>query len=162
MESCRMSLTLAEIDRNAPIESDLTRYIPKPRDTAGCSRLMTELELFSLMKRMEIPGVAELEAAGEPVPEEIKPAAALRLCRLRLRRQPACWAGRPPTCWAGMKMMPSPPWRSATAMSCCSAQQGNWPLKGSVLPSTGQRGSLHGIPSCSTATAWQGSTRCPR
>ena len=29
---------------------------------------------------MEIPGVAELEAAGEPVPEEIKPAAALRLC----------------------------------------------------------------------------------
>ena len=80
VEPCRMSLTLAEIDRNAPIESDLTRYISKPRDTAGCSRLMTELELFSLMKRMEIPGVAELEAAGEPVPEEIKPAAALRLC----------------------------------------------------------------------------------
>ncbi len=80
VESCRMSLTLAAIDRNAPIESDLARYIPKPRDTAGCSRLMTELELFSLMKRMEIPGVAELEAAGEPVPEEAKPAAALRLC----------------------------------------------------------------------------------
>lgn len=80
VESCRMSLTLAAIDRNVPIESDLTRYIPKPRDTAGCSRLMTELELFSLMKRMEIPGVAELEAAGEPVPEEAKPAAALRLC----------------------------------------------------------------------------------
>ena len=77
-ESCRLSLTLAEIDRNAPIDPELDHYIPSPRDTAGCSRLMTELELFSLMKRMEIPALTELETAGEPAPEA-EPTPALRL-----------------------------------------------------------------------------------
>ena len=77
-ESCRLSLTLAEIDRNAPIDPELEHYIPSPRDTAACSRLMTELELFSLMKRMEIPALTELETAGEPAPEA-KPTPALRL-----------------------------------------------------------------------------------
>ena len=77
-ESCRLSLTLAEIDRNAPIDPELDHYIPSPRDTAGCSRLMTELELFSLMKRMEIPALTELETASEPAPEA-EPTPALRL-----------------------------------------------------------------------------------
>ena len=54
-DSARMSLVLAEIDRAAPIDADPEHYRPQPRDTAGCSRLMTRLELFSLMKRMGIP-----------------------------------------------------------------------------------------------------------
>lgn len=67
--SCRMSLTLAEISRDAPIDGNLEDYIPQPRDTAGVSRLMTQLELFSLMKRMGIPGPGELEDAPEQKPD---------------------------------------------------------------------------------------------
>ena len=61
-----MSLVLAEIDRAAPIDADPEHYRPQPRDTAGCSRLMTRLELFSLMKRMGIP---EDAGSPDPVPE---------------------------------------------------------------------------------------------
>ena len=65
-DSARMSLVLAEIDRAAPIDADPEHYRPQPRDTAGCSRLMTRLELFSLMKRMGIP---EDAGAPDPAPE---------------------------------------------------------------------------------------------
>ena len=163
VESCRMSLTLAEIDRNAPIESDLTRYIPKPRDTAGCSRLMTELE-----------AVQPDEAYGDP-----------RSCRAGSRRRagargdkacrraaalpgfgrdgsPSAGRGDPLPAGPVRKRCHHRPGAQRRRGAAGSAPQGNRPLKGSVPLSTGQRGLLHGIPSCSTATAWQGSTRCPR
>lgn len=64
--SCRMSLQLAEIYREVPINTDPEHYRPRPRDLAGCSQLMGRLELFSLMKKMEIPKGLQAES---PTPD---------------------------------------------------------------------------------------------
>ncbi|MBS4786270.1 MAG: DNA polymerase I [Clostridiales bacterium] len=92
-ESCRMSLELAEINCRAPIDTDPEHYRPQPRNIPGCSRLMTRLELFSLMKKLEIPeGLAEEDPAQpEPAPAHglrTVPAAPEQAARLFAARRP--------------------------------------------------------------------------
>lgn len=49
-----LSRTLGTINCDVPISKDLESYIKKPANEAGLSAFMTELELFSLMKRLGV------------------------------------------------------------------------------------------------------------
>lgn len=50
--SCLLSRTLGEISFKAPIDTDINSYIVKDADREAASRLMTKLELFSLIKKL--------------------------------------------------------------------------------------------------------------
>lgn len=74
-ESAFLSYELGTIRRDAPIDTDPQHYLPKPGDRAAAARLMAKLELFSLLKKLELEeeslasGAAEEEAAELPLPE---------------------------------------------------------------------------------------------
>lgn len=74
-ESAFLSYELGTIRRDAPIDIDPQHYLPKPGDRAAAARLMAKLELFSLLKKLELEeeslagGAAEEEAAELPLPE---------------------------------------------------------------------------------------------
>ena len=74
-ESAFLSYELGTICRDAPIDTDLSHYLPKPGDRAAAARLMAKLELFSLLKKLELEeeslagGAAEEEAVELPLPE---------------------------------------------------------------------------------------------
>ena len=74
-ESAFLSYELGTICREAPIDTDLNQYLPKPGDRAAAARLMAKLELFSLLKKLELEeeslagGAAEEEAVELPLPE---------------------------------------------------------------------------------------------
>lgn len=74
-ESAFLSYELGTICREAPIDTDLSHYLPKPGDRAAAARLMAKLELFSLLKKLELEeeslagGTAEEEAVELPLPE---------------------------------------------------------------------------------------------
>ena len=83
-ESAFLSYELGTICREAPIDTDLSHYLPKPGDRAAAARLMAKLELFSLLKKLELEeesltGAAEEETMEMPLPEvrEYKDGAAL-------------------------------------------------------------------------------------
>ncbi len=66
--SARESKWLATIVKDAPIVSDPTEYIPAARDDAGLSRLLTELEMFRLMEKLDIS-----MTSVPPVSESVSP-----------------------------------------------------------------------------------------
>ena len=74
-ESAFLSYELGTICREAPIDTDLSHYLPKPGDRAAAARLMAKLELFSLLKKLELEeeslagGAAEEESVELPLPE---------------------------------------------------------------------------------------------
>ena len=73
-ESAFLSYELGTIRRDAPIDIDPQHYLPKTGDRAAAARLMAKLELFSLLKKLELEeesltGAAEEEAAELPLPE---------------------------------------------------------------------------------------------
>lgn len=53
-ESCMMSRELGTIALNAPIETRLEAYAPAPRDEVRLAELLTELEMFSTLKKLNI------------------------------------------------------------------------------------------------------------
>lgn len=53
-ESCMMSRELGTIALNAPIETRLEAYAPAPRDEVKLAELLTELEMFSTLKKLNI------------------------------------------------------------------------------------------------------------
>jgi len=53
-ESAKESKWLATIIRNAPVDTDIQHYIPSAPDSAGISRLLTELEMFRLLEKLGI------------------------------------------------------------------------------------------------------------
>ncbi len=66
---------LATIATDAPIPTDLQFYLPKPQDNAALSALLTELELFKLMERLQVrasamPSAATEETNTRPLPIE--------------------------------------------------------------------------------------------
>ena len=58
-ESAFLSRTLGTINRSVPISTDIENYKKTAPDINGLSLLMTRLELFSLMKRLDIPAAKE-------------------------------------------------------------------------------------------------------
>ena len=80
-ESAYLSRELGTICKTAPINSDISSYKTRPRDTAELSRLMTSLEFFKLMEKMGLtPDSGSLQTALDfsdskkfSVTEEITP-----------------------------------------------------------------------------------------
>ncbi|MGN0470779.1 MAG: DNA polymerase I [Acutalibacteraceae bacterium] len=61
-DSAYMSRMLGTIRTDAPIDTDISDYIPKQRDNANAVRLMAKLEFFSLIDKMG------LRSDNEPLP----------------------------------------------------------------------------------------------
>ncbi len=53
-ESCFMSRELGTISLKAPVDTDLTHYIPKERDEVKLAEILTELEMFTVLKKLNI------------------------------------------------------------------------------------------------------------
>ena len=73
-ESAFLSYELGTIRRDAPIDTNPEHYLPKPGDKAAAARLMAKLELFSLLKKLELEeeslsGTAEEETTELSLPE---------------------------------------------------------------------------------------------
>jgi len=53
-ESCYMSRQLAEICLTAPIDTELTHYVPKERDDAELAKLLSELEMYKMLQKLKL------------------------------------------------------------------------------------------------------------
>ncbi|MCL2077467.1 MAG: DNA polymerase I [Oscillospiraceae bacterium] len=53
-EMCRLSLKLGTIALDVPISADLADYVPNDRNDAELARILTELEMFSFMKKFNV------------------------------------------------------------------------------------------------------------
>lgn len=53
-QSAQLSRVLGTIVRDAPIETDINRYIPGPPDAFLVTKIMTDLELFKLLEKLGI------------------------------------------------------------------------------------------------------------
>ena len=82
-DSAKLSRMLGEIVKNAPIDCDVTHYAFGERDEVKLAGLLTELEMFSLIKKLNISSeasdkaallTAEREAAS-PAAEAVEPPA---------------------------------------------------------------------------------------
>ncbi len=71
-ESAKESKWLATIVRDAPINNDLDSYRIGETDSAGVSRLLTELEMFKLLDKLKI-SASEAETAVEIPAAEFTP-----------------------------------------------------------------------------------------
>lgn len=62
-ESCRMSRELGTICKTAPVDTDMEHYRFMPRDEAKLAEMLTELEMFTLLKKLNISKEASETAA---------------------------------------------------------------------------------------------------
>ncbi len=70
--SAKISRTLGEICRSAPIDRNIEGFANCNKDMNKAARIMTELELFSIMKKMDIsPATVAEEQSAEKQHEEI-------------------------------------------------------------------------------------------
>ncbi|MCX7657658.1 MAG: DNA polymerase I [Oscillospiraceae bacterium] len=60
---------LATIKRDIPIEQDLQSYVPSLPNAEECSKILTELEMFSLLERLDLKPSASVEPQKEDVPD---------------------------------------------------------------------------------------------
>lgn len=63
-ESCFLSRELGTISLNAPVDTDMKSYVPTERDEVRLAEILTELEMFSLLKKLNI-APENLKKAGE-------------------------------------------------------------------------------------------------
>ena len=67
-DAARLSKELVTIQRDVPVEFDLTRLTMAEPDRDAVVRLLSELEFYSLARRFTGPGEAAEESGLEPVP----------------------------------------------------------------------------------------------
>ncbi len=53
-ESCYMSRQLAEICLTAPIDTELSHYVPKERDDTELAKLLSELEMYKMLQKLKL------------------------------------------------------------------------------------------------------------
>lgn len=74
-ESAYLSYWLGTVSCEAPVDTDINAYVPAQTDARALRALMTDLELFSLLKKMQLPeddGVPEpRQSAAESKPVDI-------------------------------------------------------------------------------------------
>ena len=73
-EDAKQSKWLATIVTDAPVPTELAAYARKPQDTAALSALLTELELYKLMERLQIEPSAAAETKSVAAQAEFVPA----------------------------------------------------------------------------------------
>ncbi len=69
-ESCRLSYFLGTISKTAPIDSDPAHYTFGERDEARLAAMLTELEMFTLLKKLDISKEAVASAAQQTAEEK--------------------------------------------------------------------------------------------
>ena len=69
-EAAKESKWLATIVRDAPIDNDLSSYIPVTPDTAAVSLMLSELEMFKLLDKLGISATEGINSASEAKAEE--------------------------------------------------------------------------------------------
>lgn len=69
-ESCELSKRLGAIALDAPVDTDLNGYIPKSRNEVKLAEILTELEMFSVLKKMNI-SPENMKIANEKVSQKI-------------------------------------------------------------------------------------------
>lgn len=69
-EAAKESKWLATIVRDAPIDNDLSSYIPVTPDTAAVSLMLSELEMFKLLDKLGISATEGTNSASEAKAEE--------------------------------------------------------------------------------------------
>ena len=69
-DSAKESKWLATIVRDAPVDTNIQHYVPSEQDTAGISRLLTELEMFKLLDKLDISAAEGTNSAPEVIAEE--------------------------------------------------------------------------------------------
>lgn len=86
-ENAFLSYTLGTIHTDAPIDTETAHYVQGEGDRAAAAALMTQLELFKLMERLQItPGTVQAQEKSEaaetlPVREYADGAAILTRCK---------------------------------------------------------------------------------
>ncbi|MBQ8841559.1 MAG: DNA polymerase I [Ruminiclostridium sp.] len=70
-ESCRLSYFLGTISKTAPIDADHAHYTFGERDEARLVAMLTELEMFTLLKKLDISKEAVASAAQQTAEENI-------------------------------------------------------------------------------------------
>ena len=74
-ESAELSRRLAEIELHAPVSEQLTDYVIGEGDKPAAAGLLTELEMFSILKKLELDGVEpKLPAQSTVAQEKAEPA----------------------------------------------------------------------------------------
>lgn len=68
-ESAKESKWLATIIRDAPIDTDLAHYVPSAPDSDGIRALLTELEMYKLLEKLDLTPVSVPAAAQESADE---------------------------------------------------------------------------------------------
>ncbi|MBQ9963640.1 MAG: DNA polymerase I, partial [Clostridia bacterium] len=66
-ESAYLSRKLGEICRDMPMDTDLSHYAKAPMQTAELSALMTRLELFKLMERLDLSATVVAQPDEKPI-----------------------------------------------------------------------------------------------
>ncbi|MBQ8411924.1 MAG: DNA polymerase I, partial [Ruminiclostridium sp.] len=69
-ESCRLSYFLGTISKTAPIDADPAHYTFGERDEARLVAMLTELEMFTLLKKLDISKEAVASAAQQTAEEK--------------------------------------------------------------------------------------------
>ena len=70
-EKADMSLVLARIDCNAPINTDLNHYAIRPVNQLEAARLFSRLEMYKMQKKWGIdPAALSIEMSGEEQPDD--------------------------------------------------------------------------------------------
>ncbi len=64
-ESAYLSRMLGTIRTDAPIDTDISSYIPKPRNNSEVLKIMTRLEFFSLIQKMNISADNMAKTCGD-------------------------------------------------------------------------------------------------
>lgn len=85
-EMAYTSLMLAEIFCEVPVDAAPSHYLPTPADLPRASQLLTRLELYNLMKKLDIPeGLAPVAEAAAPADTRAPLMHCARHCRGRAR-----------------------------------------------------------------------------
>lgn len=70
-ESCYMSRQLAEICLTAPIDTDLSHYVPKERDDTELARLLSELEMYKMLQKLKLHPTSAPAGSKEALEESV-------------------------------------------------------------------------------------------
>ncbi len=73
-DSAALSRKLAEIELHAPVSEEMESYLPAEGDKALAAGILTELEMFSVLKKLELDKVAPKAPAPSAAAEKAAPA----------------------------------------------------------------------------------------
>lgn len=93
-ESCYMSRQLAEICLTAPIDTELSHYVPKERDDTELARLLSELEMYKMLQKLKLHPTSAPAGSKEALEESaVKQIPAMPAGDIVLTQEGSVYAG---------------------------------------------------------------------